>query len=250
MIGLLVLLITGTLVYAIGIPPRPAAKAPVAKKAEALTGWPQWMGPFRNWSSAEASGQWPPKKKWEQSVGESDSSPILIGGKVYVTAGLMKLMTNERQLAAVLGHETGHVAAQHNVQGLVENVGASVLIELAGYAAGEPNAAKAEAVAKVIAGVTTLKYSRNKEYEADLLGVRYMTKAGYNPYGMVELLQALLEASGGEEGGRLGEMLATHPLTGSRIEKAEGVIKQDHPAADRNAADPAADRFKQMKRRL
>ena len=88
-IGLLVLLIAGTLIYAAAIPPKPAAKAPVkapaAKKVEALTGWPQWMGPFRNWSSTEASGQWPPKKKWEVQVGESDSSPILVGGKVYVT---------------------------------------------------------------------------------------------------------------------------------------------------------------------
>ena len=55
----------------------------------------------------------------------------LPGGKMFITAGLMGRMTNERQLAAVLGHEVGHVAARHNVKGMQRQIGASVLVQIA-----------------------------------------------------------------------------------------------------------------------
>ena len=174
----------------------------------------------------------------------------LPGGKIYITAGLVKLMTNERQLAAVLGHETGHVAALHNVKGLQRQVGTAVLIELAGYAAGDQHASKAEAVTKVVAGLTGLRYSRADEYQADQLGVRYMTRAGYNPWGMAELLKALQDASGPEEGGRLSEMFQTHPLTSKRIDEAGGIVEKEHPDKKKDTADPNAERFLKMKKRL
>ena len=64
----------------------------------------------------------------------------LPGGKIFVTAGLMSRMTNERQLAAVLGHEIVHVAALHGVKGMQRGIGASVVVELAAAAAGEDKA--------------------------------------------------------------------------------------------------------------
>jgi predicted Zn-dependent protease len=170
----------------------------------------------------------------------------LPGGKVYVTTGLLSIMNNERELAAVLGHETGHVAALHNVKGLQRQMGASVFAQLAGRIAGADRGQTAETVAKFVAGMVTLKYSRNDEYEADQLGIRYMARAGYNPWGMIELLQGLNSLSQGSPG-RLGEMLSTHPLTDKRIEQARATVTAQSPAASATAADPNQATFQQMR---
>lgn len=169
----------------------------------------------------------------------------LPGGKIYITAGLLSRMGNERQLAAVLGHETGHVAARHNVKGLQRQVGASLLIELAKAIAGE-KAEAAELAAKAVTGMVALRYSRDDEYQADMLGIRYATKAGYNPWGMVELLETLQRLSE-QEGGSLTEMFQTHPLTGKRIEEAKEIIQENHPGASASQPDPNAAKFRQMR---
>jgi len=166
----------------------------------------------------------------------------LPGGKVYVTAGLMKMMTNERELAAVLGHETGHVAAKHSVQGLQRQMGTEVLIQIAGYAIG----AQGENVTALVGNMINLKYSRNDEYQADQLGIRYMTRAGYNPWGMVELLTALNSLDQSNPG-MFDEMFMTHPLTPKRIEEASTMVKTEHPTASSTAPDTGANRFLQMK---
>jgi beta-barrel assembly-enhancing protease len=169
----------------------------------------------------------------------------LPGGKVYVTAGLMKMMTNERQLASVLGHETGHIAAKHSVAGIQRQMGAQVLVEIAGYAMGSQGA-DAGQVAQLATNMVNLKYSRDDEYEADQLGIRYMSRAGYNPWGMVELLTALngLDQS---NPGWLAEMSQTHPLTPKRIQEAQATVQSEHATANRAEADANAARFLQMK---
>jgi len=173
----------------------------------------------------------------------------LPGGKVYVTAGLLDLMENERQLAAVLGHETTHVAALHNVQGLQRQMGAELLAELAAAAIGEEKGEVAKVAAQVTAGMVNLRYSRQAEYEADQYGIEYMHRAGYNPWGMVGLLKQLKTLSESEPG-RLGEMFQTHPLTSNRIEHAEEIIEEQYPAADRNEAPPNMGRWENMQARL
>jgi predicted Zn-dependent protease len=175
----------------------------------------------------------------------------LPGGKVYVTAGLMRRMTNERQLAAVLGHETGHVAALHNVSALQRQMGASLLAEIAGAVLGGAKGEAAKAGAKVVAGMVNLRYSRGDEYQADMLGIRYMTEAGYSPWGMVELLARLQELSGSEPGS-LGEMFQTHPLTSKRIEQARQEIlsKPEYRKHSASASDPKAGQFMKMRKML
>ena len=150
----------------------------------------------------------------------------LPGGKVYITAGLMLGMANERELAGVLGHEISHVAIRHNVKGIQRQMGAAVVVEIAGIVIGGSKAQVAEAATKVATGMANLHYSREDEYQADEFGIKYMTRAGYNPYGMVELLTTLLEMSEAE-GGSLTEMFQTHPLTGKRIDEARGFIESD-----------------------
>jgi len=174
----------------------------------------------------------------------------LPGGKIFITAGLMRLMNNERELAAVLGHETGHVAAFHSVQGMQRQMGAQVLIDLAGRAAGKGEGA-AEAAAQVVTTMANLKYSRDDEYGADVLGVKYMTRAGYNPWGMVELLTILLNLQE-DEPGKIGEMLQTHPVSSKRIANTEEIIgnNDEYRSFSPNASDPHVDRFAEMHRLL
>ena len=165
----------------------------------------------------------------------------LPGGKVYITRGLFKIMTNERQLAAVLGHEVGHVSAKHISQMLNRQLGAAILIEVAG--GGEATAGQ---VAQVVANMVDLSFSRDQEYQADQLGIKYMAKAGYNPHGMVELLTHLQSLSQSEPG-RLTEMFQTHPLTSKRIAEAAGIVKTGYPSADAAKGDPNAKRFLDMR---
>jgi len=173
----------------------------------------------------------------------------LPGGRIFVTAGLMSRMENERELAAVLAHETAHVAAMHNVQALQRQVGAGLLIELAGWAAGQDKQKVAEAAAEIVTGMVGLKYSRKEEYQADEYGIRYMVRAGYNPYGMIELLTTLKNLSD-TEGGTLSEMFRTHPLTQNRIDRAAGHISRDYKAYSPNRRDPHATVFKRHRRAL
>ena len=170
----------------------------------------------------------------------------LPGGKIFITAGLMSKMTNERQLAAVLAHETGHVAAQHNVLGMQQQMGARVLADLAGQLAGEEKGDAAQAATQIVAGMVGLKYSRKHEYKADELGIRYMTRAGYNPWGMVELLTVLLNLSESEPGS-LTEMFQTHPLTSKRIEEAKEIIEDKHKDFSPSTDDPNTARFLKMR---
>jgi len=171
----------------------------------------------------------------------------LPGGKIFITAGLMRQMTNERQLAAVLGHETAHAAAGHNVQGLQRQMGADLLIRIAAKVAGEDKAETAAAATEVVSSMVALNYSRNDEYEADEIGIRYMSKAGYNPWGMVELLTVLQNLSESDPG-LLGEFFQTHPLTSKRIETAQEIIRdnEDYASFSPDSADPHNARFRRM----
>jgi len=175
----------------------------------------------------------------------------LPGGHIFVTAGLMARMTNERQLAAVLGHETAHVSAKHNVKGMQRQMGAQVLVAIAQKIVSPDSAAAAGAVTQVVTGVASLKYSRNDEYEADHYGAIYMEKAGYNPWGMAELQGILLKMSG-DGGGTFTEMFQTHPLPANRITKVAELIETNarFEGYSKNSPDRNAGTFLSMRARL
>ena len=170
----------------------------------------------------------------------------LPGGKIYVTAGLMSRMTNERQLAAVLAHEVVHVADRHSVKGLQRQMGASILVELVGMAVGGDKAQSAQAAADLAAGITTLKYSRTDESQSDAVGVKYMVRAGYNPWGMVELLE-LLQSLSNAERGLFGELFASHPLTSKRIAEVRDLVQNEYSAFSPTTPDPREQDFVQMR---
>ena len=156
----------------------------------------------------------------------------LPGGYVYVTRGLLALVDDEAELAGVLGHEIGHVIARHGAQRQTAALGASVIGAVLGAVVG--NQALNQAVGLGGQGLLA-GYSRDQEYEADALGVRYLSKAGYDPYAQADFLVTMEEQSKlqalvmGQKYEDATNWLASHPATPERV-----------AAARRHAADTGA----------
>ena len=142
---------------------------------------------------------------------------VLPGGKVGFYKGLMALCENDDQIAAVLGHETGHVTAHH----AAERASQSMLAQIAGSVAG----ARSETIGQLF-GLGTqygvlLPYERRQESEADILGVDYMHRAGYD----VRQAVRLWELMGAQSTARQPELLSTHPDPANRIENIKAYIR-------------------------
>jgi len=153
----------------------------------------------------------------------------LPGGKVFMSRGLLEKMDNEAQLAGVLGHEVGHVTAKHVNDRMVQAIGWGIIgagIGIAGQVAEEDWLKVLGVGVGVGGGVYQLSFSRGQELESDELGVRYMTRAGYNPYGQVQVMRILAEASGNPNA---SDFFSTHPNPGRRIRDLEAHIADRYP---------------------
>lgn len=145
------------------------------------------------------------------------------GGYVYVTRQLMALMNDEAELASVMGHEVGHVAAQHARSRNRASTGSGLLAAILGAVTGSSQIAQ---LAGQAAQLVTLRFSRQQEYEADDLGVQYLTKAGYDPYASATLLaslaaQSALDARLANQTGRnIPTWASTHPDPAARVQRA------------------------------
>ncbi|WP_176592874.1 M48 family metalloprotease [Sphingobium sp. EM0848] len=152
------------------------------------------------------------------------------GGYVYVTRQLMALMNDEAELAGVLGHEIGHVAAQHGQrrqQAAQRNaIGGTLLQVLTGALLGD--SALGGLLQKGIgqgSQLLTLKFSRTQEYEADDLGIRYLASGGYDPRALSTMLASLaaqssLDARVAGNARSVPEWASTHPDPASRVGRA------------------------------
>ncbi|KEQ55300.1 putative Zn-dependent protease [Sphingobium chlorophenolicum] len=152
------------------------------------------------------------------------------GGYVYVTRQLMALMNDEAELAGVLGHEIGHVAAQHGQrrqQAAQRNaIGGTLLQVLTGALLGDSGLAGL--LQKGIgqgSQLLTLKFSRSQEYEADDLGIRYLASGGYDPKALSTMLASLaaqssLDARVAGSSRSVPEWASTHPDPASRVGRA------------------------------
>jgi predicted Zn-dependent protease len=162
----------------------------------------------------------------------------LPGGPVCITRGLLFELSDESQLAGVLAHECTHVAARHSAKQISRQMGASFVLELVAAIAGGGESAGSSTyaadLAKLVAGLASLRYSRQMETEADNFGVDFMTRAGYQPLGMVGVM-AMFEAKEQEAGGGGPEFLRTHPYPENRIVNIRAAIDERHPAAPTNA---------------
>lgn len=135
------------------------------------------------------------------------------GGYVYISRGLLAEMNNEAQLAAVLGHELGHVNARHNMKRLQSELGMNILVAAVGAATGS---SLWQNVSAQLMGLISQKYSRSQERQADELGTRYMARAGYDPRQMSVFLQRLQQLNS-HKPSALEAIMASHPLTSERI---------------------------------
>ncbi len=136
----------------------------------------------------------------------------LPGGHVYVTRGLMTHLTSEAQLAAVLGHEIGHVTARHAVTQL-----SKARIARIGLIAGSILSPALAGFAARGLDVLFLKYSRDDERQADDLGLRYMYAEGYDPREMPRVFEVLRQVSQMQGGQRIPDWQSTHPSEEERI---------------------------------
>ncbi len=144
------------------------------------------------------------------------------GGFIFVTRGLLTHMTNEAQLASVMGHETGHVAARHSVQQISRQQLATLGLGLG--SALSPTFAKYGQIASAGMGLLFLKYSRDDESQADQLGFRYALADGYDTREMISMFTMLQRDAALAGGGKLPEWQSTHPDPGNRIKDAQDMV--------------------------
>ncbi len=144
------------------------------------------------------------------------------GGYIYVTTALEKLADSDAELAAVMAHEVGHVAAHHSVSQLQKAMGYQLFQALILGDKGSPLAKTAADVA--FNSVIMTGFSRQDEYQADELGVKYASEAGYDPYGMADFFAKLAKVEG--DSTKNFEFLLSHPNTEERRRRAEGMAAQ------------------------
>lgn len=176
-----------------------------------------------------------PSLPWEFTFLDSKvvNAFALPGGKVFVSRGLVERMTNEAQLAAVLGHEIGHVTARHSTERMSQQLGFGIGGAVVGAVVGAVTGVSgADKVAQQASSLVVLSYSRDQESEADSLGMRYMTALNYNPMGALQVMEILRDASKG--GGSQPEWLATHPLPETRIKRVGDEINGKYGYTQKN----------------
>jgi predicted Zn-dependent protease len=168
----------------------------------------------------------------------------LPGGQIFITAALLGQMSSEAQLAAVFGHEVGHVVGRHGAEHLAKQQLSSSLVNAVGIAAsgGDDGGQGAAMVAQAANQLVNLRYGRKDESESDQLGFKFMTEAGYDPRGILELMQILAKAGGGQ---RQPEMLSSHPDPGNRVQDLTVLIKQQFPQGIPKTLEDGRDRFAQ-----
>ncbi len=176
---------------------------------------------------------------WEVVVFEDKTlnAFALPGNKIGVHTGLIDLVDNQHQLAAVIGHEIGHVLAKHSNERMSQKMGAQVGISLIAAVAAPQTPLGQSALSLLGVGAQyglIMPFSRLHEREADTIGVELMAKAGFNPSESVTLWQKMAQASRGEQP---AEFMSTHPSHETRIDdlrahlpKAMTIMRQAHAA--------------------
>lgn len=146
------------------------------------------------------------------------------GCYIYITRGLLGIVNSEDELAAVLAHELGHIVARHSQRQQRRSLWRALGVIAIQTVTGSERLTQ---IAGAAAGLFTLRYSRKQEYEADDLGMRFLTQAGYDPFASVDMLNALarqeaymVQTRGRDEARSIPEWARTHPLTGNRMERA------------------------------
>jgi predicted Zn-dependent protease len=171
-------------------------------------------------------GPQPDFSEWEVVVFDSDqvNAFALPGGKIGVYTGLLKVATNQHQLATVIGHEIIHVTANHSNERLSTSQLTTIGLSITDVAL-QGNQYKSIAMAGLGLGAqygVIMPYGRAQESESDIVGLKLMAKAGFDPKESVTLWQNMAKASGEQP----PELLSTHPSHSTRIQDLQTAIQK------------------------
>jgi predicted Zn-dependent protease len=194
-----------------------------------------------------------PDLPWSFGVIRNDTlnAFAMPGGTVLVSHGLLRRLGSESELAGVLAHEIAHVVKKHQLAAIQSTMNSEAWADLGKEAAGQAIGRRGGDIAGLKtrlsnAGVDLVKngvflrpLDRSMEYEADRLGVVIATRAGYDPYGLIAVVQMLGQTEGDGSG---TSILDTHPAAGERL----GELEKFLPALERYADQPQLEgRFRQ-----
>lgn len=148
----------------------------------------------------------------------------LPGGFIYVTRGILAHFDSEAELAGVLGHEIGHVTARHSVSQIsrqqLQQIGLGVGMVLS------EDIRRVGGLLSAGMQLMNLSYSRGDETQSDELGLRYISREGYDPTSMIGVFEMLAQAGGGGEG-RIPEWQLTHPYPENRADNIRQTIAEE-----------------------
>jgi predicted Zn-dependent protease len=152
------------------------------------------------------------------------------GGSIAATRGILVRLENEAELAALMGHELGHVNARHTAQQMSKgSIVQALALGISEFAASQnPDYGKiASRISALGAGALLAHYSRDHERQADALGCEYMTRAGYNPDGELQLL-SMLNQLGHSKANAIQLMFASHPMSSERLADIRQLINSKY----------------------
>lgn len=165
----------------------------------------------------------------------------LPGGYVYITRGLLAYLNSEAEMAAVLGHEIGHVTARHSVRQISGTRAAQIGYSIGSLLVPELRNQVGQGLFNVLGGAITSGYGREHELEADRLGAEYLARSGYDPHAMLKVLavlkdQELYERQLAEEEGRQPRIyhgvFASHPSSDKRLQEVVAFAEPVSAGAD------------------
>lgn len=182
-------------------------------------------------------GNLPPPEQWEFVVFDDDKTInafAMPGGKVGVYTGILNLASTDDELAVIIGHEIAHVAARHGNERVTQALSLAAIGVGVGYAVKDKDKNTQQAV-MIAYGLGSqlgilLPYSRTHESEADAIGLRYSSRAGYDPRAGVTFWEKMAAQSGGKEP---PEFLSTHPTSATRIRQIQAMLPNLMPEYER-----------------
>lgn len=143
----------------------------------------------------------------------------LPGGQVFITEALLGHMTDNGQLAGVLGHEIGHVLERHSAERVSKSGLITKIASSAGVLGGDMGSMQA---AQMVGNLVNMKFGRNDELESDRWGIELMVLAGYHPRHMLSVMDILEKTSGGSG----PSFTSTHPAPADRKKHIERIIQE------------------------
>jgi len=147
----------------------------------------------------------------------------LPGGPIFITEGLLRLLRSEAEVAAVLGHEIGHVIGRHASARLAKEQLTQGLVGAVAVGSGDYSTVQ---ISQLVGGMINMKYGRDDELQSDALGIRIIAEAGYDPRAMLGVMEVLAAASRNK---RQPEILSTHPAPENRAARVQAEISRRFP---------------------